>query len=176
MQKRGHFTASSALNKVYKANSVRFLVEPFQKTVLLALGLITRERFYTDRMNTIENALLYVGIDLFQAFDQFLDFATFADIFCAAPGAILGALLGVLLGHFRHAAGTLDKLKRIIIAPIYYIIFMNAIHGANERHPLEILAAQFGHHPLKVIAVEHTKNGRLDNVRKMVSQRNFVAP
>ena len=52
---------------------------------------------------------------------------------------------------------------------------MDAVHRADQLHPLEIAAVQLGQHGLKLRAVEHRHHRCLDDVIEVVPQRNLVA-
>lgn len=61
------------------------------------------------------------------------------------------------------------------VLPANNVLLVNAVHRANQLHPLEVAAMQLGQHRLKLCAVKHCHDRRFNNVVEMMPQRDFVA-
>ena len=131
----------------------------------LAAGLESGECFDADGVQAVEDALFDVRVFALEALDEHLDFLALAT---ATAVVTDGATFG-------KAAGALDKLQPVVIFPVDNVLLVDAIHGADEFHAAEIQAVEFGHHALQLRAVEHRHDGGLDDVGKVVAQRNLVA-
>ena len=131
----------------------------------LAAGLVAGESLDADGVQAVEDALFDVRVFALETLDERLDFLTLASTTAVVTD---GATFG-------KAAGTLDKLQPVVIFPVDNVLLVDAIHGADEFHAAEIQAVEFGHHALQLRAVEHRHDGGLDDVGKVVSQRNLVA-
>lgn len=130
-----------------------------------AAGLVAGERLDADGVQAVEDALFDVRVFALEAFDERLDFLAFA----AATAVVTDG------ATFGKAAGALDKLQPVVIFPVDNVLLVDAIHGADEFHAAEIQAVEFGHHALQLRTVEHRHDGGLDDVGKVVAQRNLVA-
>ena len=124
------------------------------------------DRAQVDILHALENVPFDKGIGLLQGSDQVLDLHTFGGT--AAIGTAGGTGIG-------KAAGTLDELQLIVALPRQNIFLADAVHRADEGHAGEAGAVEHGRHGLQLGAVEHTHNGRLDDVVEVVAQCDFVA-
>ena len=128
-------------------------------------GLESGECLDADGVQAVEDALFNIRVFALEAFDERLDFLPLATATAVvADGAAFG-----------KAAGALDKLQPVVIFPVDNVLLVDAIHGADEFHAAEIQAVELGHHALQLRAVEHRHDGGLDDVGKVVTQRNLVA-
>ena len=69
-------------------------------------------------------------------------------LFGLQPLGIGSAVLRAARAVISEFACTLQEMKSRAVAPADDIFFPDQIHGADELHPLEIRAAEFGHHSL----------------------------
>ena len=86
-----------------------------------------------------KNIALHLRNGLLQGGDQFFGLQSLG-----VGSAVVRAARAVL----REFAGTLQEMKSRAVAPANDIFFPDQIHGTDEFHPLEIRAAEFGHHGL----------------------------
>ena len=130
-----------------------------------AASLVAGEGLDADGVQAVEDALFDVRVFALEALDECLDFLALA----AASAVVADG------AAFGKAAGALDKLQPVVIFPVDNVLLVDAIHGADEFHAAEIQAVELGHHALQLRTVEHRHDGGLDDVGKVVAQRNLVA-
>ena len=140
-------------------------IEPLQEAVLHALGLVAGHGVQRHGMDAAEDTVFDVGIGPLQAAQQGLDLLPLGT---AAAVVAHGAVFG-------ETAGTLDEFQFVVALPGQNVLFVDAVHRADEGHAGKAGAVQFGRHGLQLGTVEHTHNGGLDHVVEVMSQRNFVA-
>ena len=129
--------------------------------MLSVLCFVPREGFDIDGVQAVEYAVFYVGICLFKLAYELLGLLA------------LVVYVAVFLGDSARA---LYEFQPVVLRPFYDVVLVHAVHRADKLHSLVVFAFQLRYHSLQLRAVEHRHNRRFDNVRKMVPQRNFVAP
>ena len=133
--------------------------------MLHTLGLVAGHCVERYSVDAAENAVLDVRIVAHQTAQQDLDLLPLG----AAPAVVADrAGLG-------KTAGALDKFQLIVAAPRDDVILADAVHRADQRHARKVRAVQLRRHGLQLGAVEHAHDRRLDDIIKMMSQRDFVA-
>mgnify|MGYP001717421477 CR=1 FL=1 len=87
--------------------------------------------------HTLKNIAFHILVDFFELRDQLLDLHTLRAVL------IVTACTGVC-----ELAGTLDKMKPVIIAPCLDIVLPHEIKRADQLHSLKICAVELRHHRL----------------------------
>ena len=128
-------------------------------------GLEAGHRVEGDGVDAVEDALFNVRVALTQTAQQKLDLLPLRDI----------DVSGIRGTPFRKAAGALDKLKAVVARPGDDVVLMHAVERADQRHALEVCAVQLRQHGLKLRAVEHADERRLDHIVEMVPQSDLAA-
>ena len=128
-------------------------------------GLEAGHRVKGDGMDAAEDALFDIRVILAQAAQQKLDLLPLRD----------ADVPGVRSTSFRKAAGALDELKVVVARPGDDVALVYTVERADQGHALEVRAVQLRQHGLKLGAVEHTDERRLDHVVEMVPQSDLVA-
>ena len=118
-----------------------------------------------DIVDGSEDALLDVGVGFPELTDKLLH------LLALAPARAILRRIPLL----REAAGALEEAKAVVVLPGDDILLMDAVKGADELHPREILAVELGGHGLHLGAVEKPQKGGLDDVREVVAQGDLVA-
>ena len=109
---------------------------------------------------------LDLGIRLLEFADELLGLLALG--FCLFVRAAGGAGVG-------EAAGALDEMQVVRVAPGLDVVFPDEVHRANELHAGEIGTVELRHHRLNLRAPEHTHEDRLDHIVIVVPEGNFVA-
>ena len=133
--------------------------------MLDSAGLEAGHRVKGDGVDAVEDALFNVRVALTQTAQQKLDLFPLRDV--DVP-CVRGT-------PFRKAAGALDKLKAVVARPGDDVVFVYAVERADQRHALEVCAVQLRQHGLKLGAVEHADERRLDHIVEMVPKSDLVA-
>ena len=130
-----------------------------------ALGFVAGHGVQSDCVDAAENAVFDIGVVTLETAEQDLDLLPLgAASTVVAHGAVLG-----------EAAGTLDKFEVVVPLPCEDILFLDAVHRADEGHAGEAGAVEHGRHRLQLRAIEHAHDSRLDDIVEVVTQRDFVA-
>ena len=140
-------------------------MEPLEEAVLHTLRLVAGHGIQRHCVDAAEDAVLDVGVIPLEAAEQ-----NFRLLPLGAAAAVVahGAVLG-------KAAGALDEFQLVVALPRQNIFLADAVHRADEGHAGEAGAVEHGRHGLQLGAVEHTHNGRLDDVVEVVAQCDFIA-
>ena len=133
--------------------------------MLHTLGLVAGHCVERYSVDAAEDAVFDVRVVAHQAAQQGLDLLTLG-----AASAVVADRAGL-----GKTAGTLDKFQLIVAAPRDDVILADAVHRADQRHAREVRAVQLRRHGLQLGAVEHAHDCRLDDIIKMMPQRDFVA-
>ena len=136
----------------------------FGERVQLPACLIAGESVELDRVARVKDTGLDFRIGLFQLTDQFLGLA--------APGRGLGVVPGSRLGETARA---LNELEAVVSCPGNDICLIDAVHGTDELHALEVQAVDFWDNSFQLAAVHHSHDDRLYDVAHMVTERDLVA-
>ena len=70
---------------------------------------------------------------------------------------------------------TLDKMKVIIISPVFDICLPDQIHRTDQLHSLKICTMELRHHSLYLRSVKHSHQDRLDHIIIVMSKSDLVA-
>ena len=133
--------------------------------MLHTLGLVAGHCVERYSVDAAEDAVFDVRVVAHQAAQQDLDLLTLG-----AASAVVADRAGL-----GKTAGTLDKFQLIVAAPRDNVILADAVHRTDQRHARKVRAVQLRRHGLQLGAVEHAHDCRLDDIIKMMSQRDFVA-
>ena len=131
------------------------------------MNLISKDFIEHNVFRRPENIALHLRNGLLQCGDQLLGLQ---------PLGIGRAVLRAARAVIRELAGALQEMQPRAVAPADDIFFPDQIHGADELHPLEIRAAELGHHGLILARIQHPHKNCLDDVVIVMSQSNLIAP
>ena len=115
-------------------------------------------------MDTVEDVHVDGVAALPELRDQLLHLVALRSLFAAAGRTALG-----------ETAGTLDKVKVVVIPPGLDVRLADHVHRADQLHALEVLAVELRHHRLDFSAIQHAHKRRLDHVIEMMPQCDLVA-
>ena len=118
-----------------------------------------------DAVDGPENALLNVGIGLFQLPQQHLHLLALA-----LPDAVAGSIPGL-----GEAASALQKFQMVVVSPGNDGILVDAVQRADQLHTGEILAMELGRHGLDLGAVKQSQERGLNDIGEVVAQGDLIA-
>mgnify|MGYP007007659816 CR=1 FL=1 len=116
--------------------------------------------------HTSENITFYMRIYFLKFCNQILDLHSLGNTGTICPAGSTG------IGKFTC---TLDKMKVIIISPVFDICLPNQIHGTDQLHSFKVCTVELRHHSLYLRSVKHSHQDRLDHIIIVMSKSNLVA-
>ena len=105
-------------------------------------------------LNTSENIILNYRIFLSEFVNQFLDLCTLGTFFRTTTGSTM----------LRKTTRTLNKMKVIVVRPVYDIRLTDQIQRANQLHSLKVCTVKLRHHRLYLCTVKHSHQDRFNNI------------
>ena len=109
---------------------------------------------------------LHIGVCLFQLPDQLLDLLALGLCLLVRTAGRAGV---------GEAAGALNKVQVVGIAPRLDVVLADQIHRANQLHAGKVRAVELRHHRLHLRAPEHAHENRLNDIVIVMPQRDLVA-
>ena len=128
--------------------------------------LIGYDRIHVHILDTSENVLLNLRIDLFQLCYEILYLHSLR--YRSAVGSAGSA-------GIRKLACALYEMQAVIVAPVLYIRFTDEVKRSYQLHSVEIRTVKFRHHGLHLSAVKHTHEYSFDNIVEVMSKSYLVA-
>ena len=153
---------------LHEVSCVRFkagsTVVKLQEGVGLAPVFETGEGIQLYAVDGTKNALLNVGIGLFQLPQQYLHLLALA-----LPNAVAGGIPGL-----GESTGTLQEFQMVVVPPGNDCVLVDAVQRADQLHTGEIPAMQLRGHGLDLGAVKQPQERGLNDIGEVVAQGDLV--